>query len=564
MKLTHSGVKSDRPPFTSAMPNGRFIFLRHPSEAQSSSAVHFSMGRRPGLTFMAALLLLLCLVGQSIAQSNSTALDGWQFNDNSRSSWDILWTCLSTILACTWTALHMNVPKRHQTELYYIFIKGLSWIGAVLAPEIMCGVAAEELLYARSIVARCNAAFRAIESERTASRTLTRNDSEVNKIPESSTQEAAAKELPVKEHSDQEISTRESSAEEPSSHQSSAQGSSGPWRTIHGFCLIMHGLQLQTNDNWTYPVQPSTVAPLIRAGVIKPSHLRARDIRDRAKADSFAKAFTLLQSFWVTCNIIARRGYNLPITPLEISTVAYVANAAITYAVWWYKPKDMATPITIYLSHNRDSQAMQSIVKNILYESHAKWIRRDDIADDSISPIRGIFAILKACVTILSPWNWRKTRGILDDVIRATQGETPSKNPTSAPNDHQTDEERNAETPSTGRRKASNDYEKDYEKMTIADSANLTHFYLLVMALFCGIHVAAYVPAILIFAATQLTFPAAGILLSQLVLSRPFGVCCHFSHCSYYYRTMSSRFGYCIHSNENGAARMRWLEWPTN
>lgn len=47
---------------------------------------------------MFALLLLLGFVNQPLAQSNSTALEGWRLDDNTRSSWDIFWTCVSTIL----------------------------------------------------------------------------------------------------------------------------------------------------------------------------------------------------------------------------------------------------------------------------------------------------------------------------------------------------------------------------------------------------------------------------------------------------------------------------------
>ncbi|KAJ5082271.1 hypothetical protein N7532_011314 [Penicillium argentinense] len=79
------------------------------------------------------------------------------------------------------------------------------------------------------------------------------------------------------------------------------------WRTMYGFCLCMNGVLLQTKDDWTYPVHPGNVVPLIETGIVKRSHLRIREIRDRAKVDSLAKAFTLLQNLWMTCNIIARR-----------------------------------------------------------------------------------------------------------------------------------------------------------------------------------------------------------------------------------------------------------------
>ncbi|CAI7578917.1 unnamed protein product [Penicillium manginii] len=184
----------------------------------------------------------------------------------------------------------------------------------------MAMVAVGELRQAISIVTRCNSAFQALDSNK---------DSSSGNLP---------------------LHTAISSYDKPDSRKS--------WTVIQGFCIDMRGAILVTEDEWTYPVLPSNVAPLIETGVIKHSHLRERDIQDRAKADSFAKAFTMLQTFWVTCNIIARAAYNLPITPLEISTVAYAVCAGITYAVWWHKPKDMVTPIMIYLPYGRESDAM--------------------------------------------------------------------------------------------------------------------------------------------------------------------------------------------------------------
>lgn len=100
-------------------------------------------------------LLFLSLVQESFAQTNSTVLEGWQFDGNDRSSWDILWTCLSTILACTWTALHVQVYEYDKTTAIW---KSLSWIAAVLAPELMAFRAVQEFWEVKLLVARCNSA----------------------------------------------------------------------------------------------------------------------------------------------------------------------------------------------------------------------------------------------------------------------------------------------------------------------------------------------------------------------------------------------------------------------
>jgi hypothetical protein len=131
----------------------------------------------------------------------------------------------------------------------------------------------------------------------------------------------------------------------------------------------MHGVLLQTKDDWTYPVYSRNVVRLIEVGIIKPSYLAAEDIQDRVKADSLTKGFTFLQSLWVTTKIMVRSVYNLPMSAIKIATVAYVACAAASYIIWWNKPKDMVTSITIYITYHRDSTSMPHKLKVILSEN---------------------------------------------------------------------------------------------------------------------------------------------------------------------------------------------------
>jgi hypothetical protein len=155
-----------------------------------------------------------------------------------------------------------------------------------------------------------------------------------------------------------------------------------PWNLVQGFCIRMHGLALRTKDDWVYIVRPPYVVALIEASVIKQTDLRVSEINDRSKADPFAKAFTLLQSTWVTCNIIARAAYALPITAIEISTVAYVVCAVITYAAWWHKPKDMATPIVVHLPYNHDSDEMPPRLRSASNAEGDLWIHLPSVQED--------------------------------------------------------------------------------------------------------------------------------------------------------------------------------------
>ncbi|KAJ5104925.1 hypothetical protein NUU61_002272 [Penicillium alfredii] len=403
-----------------------------------------------------AFVLLLVYATHTLAQPDPPAKEGWKFDDNSRSSWDILWTCVSTIFACTWTTLHMPLPKRDETDVVHMCSKLMAWIYAILAPELFAVLAAEDLWQARSVAARCNAAFLAVESE--------------NADASSSWSETPA-----------------------------AQTATNPanrWRA--------------TTDEWTFPVQPGNVVPLIQAGVVKPSHLRARDIEDRAKADSFAKAFTILQSSWIACNVIARKAYGLPISALEISTVAYVVCAAITYAVLWHKPKDMVTPIVIPFPYKRNDENMPGQIMEALDESYGRWMHISDTTTDQTTPMSD-FLLLPLMILIfpvvmtqaffrsnmlkrtIRKFRNRRARHLSpsENTPPMSEGQTRDKE---APRDEEAVQE--GEGPSNEPRSSIEETEKksegDQELLTVRVQVQQNQMLIVTAVAFCGIHVAAW------------------------------------------------------------------------
>ncbi|KAJ5679719.1 hypothetical protein N7462_007963 [Penicillium macrosclerotiorum] len=329
------------------------------------------------------LSLLIFFPVKSLAEHSShPVLEGWQFDDNSRSSWDILWACLSTIFACTWTALHIHVYSRDQymtTAVAYV-MKGLSWFGALLAPEVMIIIAAIDVHYARAIIERCNKAFEA--------------EGNYTGIPKTEIEQAQISEAEM-----------------------NANKRSLPWTMAHGFCIHMDGFRLRTKDHWFYNIGSKNVAPLIEAGLIQPSDLSKDEIKDRAKADALAKFITVLQSLWTLVNILARAAYKLPISPLEISTIAYVVCAACTYGLWWSKPRDMETPITINLAYTRNSESMPHQVREILDADKHCWYRTGERKKKNPVPPEGEMQIRGRHI----PWSVICSNGTLDRLSNAEE-----------------------------------------------------------------------------------------------------------------------------------------------
>lgn len=151
------------------------------------------------------------------------------------------------------------------------------------------------------------------------------------------------------------------------------------WGVIQGFCLWTYGVCLQTTDGWCLQVNRTNVIPLIEAGVIKPFHLKSTVIEDRSKADPFTKAFALLQSLWVTIDVITRAASRLPVSPLEISTVAYVVCSAISYVAWWYKPKDMVIPIIMYIPYGSNDPGLPQGISSIENTDCPRWIHISEL-----------------------------------------------------------------------------------------------------------------------------------------------------------------------------------------
>ncbi|KAJ5741599.1 hypothetical protein N7533_011008 [Penicillium manginii] len=305
------------------------------------------------VNMLCVVFLILGFTYPACGQNNQTSLEGWKYDDNTRSSWDILWTCLSAILACTWTALHIRVPKRTESAADPLRWKTLTWIVALIAPEIIAVRATSELLDAKHTAMRCNLAF---QNFRIKSQTT-------------------SKEL-----------------------------SASPWNTTHGFCVNMRGVILQTKDGWTYPINDGNITLLANAGVIKDTDIRARDINDRAKADSFAKGFSIIQSGWVACNVIARRVYDLPISAIEISTVAYVVCAAATYILWWNKPKDMVTRFIIPLQYDREGDDMPAEIRCIVSKDAESWIHCSRLDSKDSVGLGGALSIL--LILLFFPFVW--------------------------------------------------------------------------------------------------------------------------------------------------------------
>ena len=72
------------------------------------------------------------------------------------------------------------------------------------------------------------------------------------------------------------------------------------------------------------------------------------EIKDKGKSDWLAKSVVLLQTSWFVMQCIARAIEHLPITHLEIVTLAYAAMNFVIFIFWWNKPLNVNRPVRVF------------------------------------------------------------------------------------------------------------------------------------------------------------------------------------------------------------------------
>ncbi len=124
------------------------------------------------------------------------------------------------------------------------------------------------------------------------------------------------------------------------------------WTLAHGFYAAMGGFvlndpEIESRAHYLPAWQRNGV--LTPMGVLffmehAPSlipDISSSDILDRSKADGLAKILLVCQVLWFLLTCINRAVQGLPLSLLEIVTIAHALCSLLTYALWWRKPKDV-------------------------------------------------------------------------------------------------------------------------------------------------------------------------------------------------------------------------------
>ncbi|KDQ55320.1 hypothetical protein JAAARDRAFT_133767, partial [Jaapia argillacea MUCL 33604] len=122
------------------------------------------------------------------------------------------------------------------------------------------------------------------------------------------------------------------------------------WTKTHGFFTLMGGF-MRVWGKMAGPVE--VVLPYGSFGGLQLDKLdeflptTEAYIQDSSKRDAISKGLVLLQTMWFILQCLGHAIERLPITELEIATLAFTVLNLATYWFWWNKPANVHYPYTI-------------------------------------------------------------------------------------------------------------------------------------------------------------------------------------------------------------------------
>ncbi|KAF7987076.1 hypothetical protein HWV62_235 [Athelia sp. TMB] len=298
-------------------------------------------------------------------------------------------SCVVTILACVWFAVHRNIPapkvdRPHRSNplanaAMLVWDKILDqrqaaivFVAALLAPEWILAWALRQFLVARSLTENLEKArIYALQrreaklsegSQTEEPRESTDDHTDTETLAGSSGISTRSEHVQLlKRQSKSPDDVASMKCEKPCSlHCSMDLHASEPdqvtmarrvakdterWRTAHAFFIIMGGFHFYSETGPLYPLGPETVVGLVSRGHLVPP--TSSELANQSKGDALSKGVAILQTLWFVMQCIARRAEGLPLTSLEVMTLAYTVITVAMYAVWWDKPLNVSCAVRV-------------------------------------------------------------------------------------------------------------------------------------------------------------------------------------------------------------------------
>ncbi|KAK3494162.1 uncharacterized protein B0T23DRAFT_102839 [Neurospora hispaniola] len=261
----------------------------------------------------------------------------WVASPNTRGTGDILFTCLLTMLACIYTAIHPHVPiVRSRSLLGLVSVSWLSLIkitlaiDALLTPELLLYAAIQEHMNARSLY----------------------NDL-------------------------RDIISRRRNAGFSDPDETSIDDTFCYFATMGGFRVSIEDIHPSRSAHFStrrlprdVSLSPDGIRLLAELGHLSLLVKTAGDVEGKSKANTFQKCLAAGQLCWMVIQCTVRKCHGLPVPLLEVHTFAHALFSVLMYAAWFKKPLDIAPSSCVLLPTEDFEDALALMVQEQFCESH--------------------------------------------------------------------------------------------------------------------------------------------------------------------------------------------------
>ncbi|KAI9507934.1 hypothetical protein F5148DRAFT_980647 [Russula earlei] len=131
------------------------------------------------------------------------------------------------------------------------------------------------------------------------------------------------------------------------------------WTITHGFFAIMGGFMAYEGNQPVRVLLPEELGSYSLTGYGDFPRIAKEEIEDRSKGDAISKLVVVLQTAWFVTQCVARAVRGLPVTELELATVAFASLNFVLYLMWWNKPLHVQRGVRVY--KKRDAERPQPI-----------------------------------------------------------------------------------------------------------------------------------------------------------------------------------------------------------
>jgi hypothetical protein len=172
--------------------------------------------------------------------------------------------------------------------------------------------------------------------------------------------------------------------------------------STHAFFFSMGGFVSRAGHHPITTIAQLETSPLGTDYLSAMRRTDVDDILDKSKGDALSKSIALLQGLWFIIQCITRATQHLPMSQLEISTLAFAVVNVFTWLLWWNKPLDVHRPISIGPMHEHYSPYHYGPP----LQSEPSMVRRQAFKSLLVGPISGDYDEYDPTGTTSVPTFW--------------------------------------------------------------------------------------------------------------------------------------------------------------